>query len=233
MKAQRLDKIIKPMSLTSVRCEKCGRGLKHKDSKGLRKWCKRCIDIYRRKNALQPETAERMILDTAEPLYANACIENIDENIRNKLSCLKDSDDVYLFGNPGVGKTYILAALIRRYIYEGYICRRINFDDFCVELRSTMSPASKKTEWDLIEPLKCVDKLFIDDLGLHGRQETDYAYTTLYSILNKRQERVLSTFISSNKNLKRLEQAFDARIASRLRAAITIEIKGHDRRAKG
>jgi len=218
--------------LTTCKCDKCGNGLKHKDRTGIRKWCKRCIDIYYRKNRLTPQLAEAVIFDTVEPLYADARLENVDESIRKKLSSVEDGDDVFFYGNPGVGKTYIMAALIRRFIYEGYRCRRINFDDFCVELRSTMSPASRKTEWELIEPLKRVDKLFIDDLGLRSKQETDYAYTTLYSILNKRQERVLSTFLSSNKDLKRLEQAFDTRIASRLRAAVLIEIKGQDRRTE-
>jgi DNA replication protein DnaC len=93
-----------------------------------------------------------------------------------------------------------------------------------------MSPASTKTEWDLIDPLKDVDKLFIDDLGLRVKQETDFSYVTLYSILNKRQERRLPTFISSNKSIEKLGQSFDARIASRLSAAVSIEITGCDRR---
>jgi DNA replication protein DnaC len=93
-----------------------------------------------------------------------------------------------------------------------------------------MSPASKKTEWDLIEPLKDLDKLFIDDLGIRAKQETDFSYVTLYSILNKRQERQLPTFLSSNKTVAQLGQSFDARIASRLSAALIIEMTGEDRR---
>jgi DNA replication protein DnaC len=123
-----------------------------------------------------------------------------------------------------------MAALIRHYIYEGFEVERINFDDFCVQVRSTMSPASKKTEWDLIEPLKDLDKLFIDDLGIRAKQETDFSYVTLYSILNKRQERQLPTFLSSNKTVAQLGQSFDARIASRLSAALIIEMTGEDRR---
>jgi DNA replication protein DnaC len=121
-------------------------------------------------------------------------------------------------------------------VYEGFECLRISFDDFCVLLRSAMSVAAsppgraRLTEWDIIEPLKCVNKLFIDDLGLRGKPESGFAYTTLYSILNKRQERLLATFISSNKDIERLELAFNSRIASRLRAAIIIEMKGQDRR---
>ena len=93
-----------------------------------------------------------------------------------------------------------------------------------------MSPATKKTEWDLIEPLKKVDMLFVDDLGLRSKRETEYAYITLYSILNKRQERLLPTFICSNKDLDRLRESFDDRIVSRLQTAVIIRMDGQDKR---
>ena len=135
-----------------------------------------------------------------------------------------------MFGSVGIGKTYAMAALLRHYVNGGYECGRINFDDFCVQVRSTMSSASKQTEWQLIEPLKQIDKLFIDDLGLRGGQETNFVYVTLFSILNGRQERMLPTFISTNKTIEQLGQSFDARIASRLRTALVIEMTGKDRR---
>lgn len=228
-----LGKIVEHMSRSSAkpeRCEKCGFNLKYRDATSVRKWCKRCINVYYRKINMTAETAEEIIIRQVEPLYADACLQNVDEPIRQRLLRLVDGQDVFICGPPGVGKTYCFAALIRHYVYEGFECLRISFDDFCVLLRSAMSAAARLTEWDIIKPLKCVDKLFIDDLGLRGKPESDFAYTTLYSILNKRQERLLATFISSNKDIERLELAFDSRIASRLRAAIIIEMKGQDKR---
>lgn len=216
----------------SAKCEKCGFGHKHTDSTGLRKWCKRCIDVHHRKEALTPEGAECRILALVEPLYADATLETLDAGIRDKLLNLAYGQDVFMYGPVGTGKTHAMAALLRHYVYEGYNCQRINFDDFCVEIRSTMSPAATQTEWDLIEPLKAIDRLFIDDLGLRSKQETDFSYVTLYSILNKRQERLLPTFISSNKDIDKLGQQFDARVASRLRTAEIIELKGEDRRLR-
>jgi len=174
--------------------------------------------------------AERRILKLVGSLYLDAKLDDLDEQVREKLLALGNGQDVFMFGPVGTGKTHAMAALIRHYTYEGFQVERINFDDFCAQVRSTMSPVSRKTEWDLIEPLKEVDKLFIDDLGLRAKQETDFSYVTLYSILNKRQERRLTTFISSNKSIEQLGQSFDARVASRLRTALLIEFTGQDRR---
>jgi len=217
----------------SFKCEKCKVRPKVRINGELRKWCERCVHIYNRMvtREYSIENTELTIATYVEPLYSNATIMDFDDKIRQQVARLGDND-LFLFGPVGTGKTHLMAALLRLYYFQGYTCSKINFDDFCVQVRSTMSPASKKTEWDMIEPLKNDDLLVIDDLGLRAKMETDFAYVTLYSILNKRQERMLPTFISSNKSIEQLGQTFDARIASRLRTAVVIEMKGKDRRKK-
>jgi DNA replication protein DnaC len=166
-------------------------------------------------------------------LYLDVKLDDLDKyhpQLREKLLALEPGQDVFMFGPVGVGKTYAMAALLKHFVYEGFECKRMNFDDFCVQIRSTMGPASKQTEYELIEPLKQADKLFIDDLGLRSKQESDFVYITLFSILNKRQERMLPTFISTNKSIEQLGQSFDSRIASRLQTALIIEMTGQDRR---
>jgi DNA replication protein DnaC len=218
-----------PQLNSSVKCEKCKRRPKYRDNEGLRKWCKRCIDIYYRAEKMTDEKLERELSNLVEPLYVNAQLSDFDEEIQKIVTSLGDND-MFFWGTVGTGKTYLMAAVLRHYYKLGYTCARINFDDFCVLIRSSMTNASKVTEWDLIEPLKNVDILAIDDLGLRSKLETDFAYVTLYSLLNKRQEKMLPTIISSNKSIEQLGQAFDARIASRLQLAIKIQMTGKDRR---
>ena len=231
MEARRIGTILDvPANTSDSRCESCGYGLKQRDHTGVRAWCKRCIEVWERQQHLTERKAEGLIVKQVGGLYLDAKLDDLKDEVREKLLALQMGQDVFMFGPVGTGKTYAMAALIRHYVYRGHECERINFDDFCVQVRSTMSPASTKTEWDLIKPLKDVDKLFVDDLGLRGKQETDFSYVTLYSILNKRQERRLPTFVSSNKTIEQLGQSFDARIASRLSAAVVIEMSGQDRR---
>lgn len=176
------------------------------------------------------ERIEKTVIELVEPLYANATMDDIESVIRERLRERKTWQDIFLWGLPGRGKTYTMAALIRAYVSNGYECRRISFDDFCCLIRSTMNPSSKETEWETVKPYKEVDMLFIDDLGLRSDPESHFVYYTLYSVLNKRQERLLPTFISSNKSIEYLERSFDSRIASRLKTAIVIELIGKDRR---
>ncbi len=211
------------------RCENCGYGLKHRD----KKWCLRCIDVYGRRTVIPyAKNAEKIIEALVGFRYIEAKIEDLPEEIQTALPELKSRQDIYLYGEVGTGKTYAMAALIRQSIYEGYECERINFDSFCVKIRSTFAPAAKETTWELTQKLKDIDKLFIDDLGLRSEMESQFVYSTFYDLLNNRQERMLPTYISSNKTIEQLGQTFDARIASRLRTALVIEIKGEDRRTR-
>lgn len=162
--------------------------------------------------------------------YWQANLSDVDPAVRDVLSGARSDQDIFIYGSVGTGKTYTISALLRTYSYLGFTCRKICFDEFCVQLRSTMSAASRQTERDFTEPLKQVDKLFIDDLGLRSKRETDFAYITLYQILDKRQQRLLPTIIVSNKTVAQLARHFDARIASRLSTAVVIEFTGRDRR---
>ncbi len=141
--------------------------------------------------------------------------------------------DIYLYGGLGVGKTYAMAALLKEKLFSGHTCDSVNFDLFCSKVRSTWAKGSKITESELIAQMSNVDSLFIDDLGLRTKQESDFAYVTLFSILNNRQADRLPTYFTSNKDIQTLSQTFDGRIASRLGTATIIQMTGHDRRQKG
>ena len=211
--------------LSDKKCETCGL---RPVAAGAKRLCKRCIEVYKRRESRKPS---RIILDLAEQVgeaYMEACLGDVD--IADDL--LKADGDIFLWGDVGVGKTWAMAALLKHYLCDGFVCRRVNFDDFCCRVRATMNNHSHKTEYDLVKSLVDVDKLFIDDIGLRSKQETDFAYVTFYSILNKRQERMLPTYISTNKSIDQLAHSFDQRIASRLGQGTVIEMKGEDRRGQ-
>ena len=198
----------------------------------------RCIGVYERKAQRSTDAAERLIIKLVGSVYSFANFDNFegeDTALRDELLSLRQSQDVFMYGSVGSGKTYAMAALLRHFVYEGYDCQKINFDDFCVQVRSTFSAASKQTEQEMTQPLKEIDKLFVDDLGLRANTESDFAYVTLYSIIEKRQANGLPIYICSNKNIETLCKTFDYRIASRIgrEETKTIRLDGADRRKKG
>ena len=230
-------------SLVSDKCEKCGIRVKQvgrmemnyktcKKERPVSKYCTRCIRILRNAKVLEdyPERILFLLRGLVEDKYIGAELSHIPEEYRKPIIDLAPDDDLFLWGGVGIGKTYAMAALIKDYLCNGFDVERINFDNFCCRVRSTFNKTSKITENDLITKMTDVDKLFIDDLGLRSEQETNFAYATLYSIFNKRQERGLPTLITTNKSIDDLASSFDIRIASRLASAVSIEMIGDDRR---
>lgn len=188
--------------------------------------CSYCSGIALRKAELKPQYIINKYIAVVGEAYINAELAGVE--IADKL--LAAAGDIFLWGNVGVGKTWAMAALVKHFLCEGFNCEKINLDEFCREIRATMNSHGGKTEDDLIKGLVEVDKLVIDDIGLRSKLETDFVYGIFYSILDKRQERKLSTYLSSNKSTADLASTFDMRIESRLSTATIIEMSGPDRR---
>jgi len=216
--------------ILSDKCEKCGVNIKAGSGSEQKKWCHDCIALYRRMQNLSPGKVAKRFVELVGEKFIDADIKNLDENHRDKL--VNASGDVYLWGSVGTGKTYAMAAMVKKLLCEGFECECINFDIFCCKVRSTMNKGSKQSEQQLIDKMVDVNKLFIDDMGLRSKQETDFAYVTFYAILNSRQNRLRPTYISTNKSLQQLSEGFDARILSRLddKSVTVIEMSGKDRR---
>ena len=140
---------------------------------------------------------------------------------------------VLLWGTPGSGKTYAMAALIKKFLAEGFMVKRIHYEVLCLRLRDTFNPKATGTEWGIIEPLLVCDKLFIEDLGVTrsiGEKETDFSLRTFLVLLDIRQEQMKPTFITTNKSLENLQKSFDKRIGDRLRIFDIFQMKDESRR---
>jgi len=217
-------------NIISDKCETCGIRPKAVVDGKARKGCTRCMELYHRPMTMNKSSTANTLIENLGFAYVDAEIDHIDAKYKDAM--LNAKSDIYLYGPVGVGKTYAMAALFKHKVFSGNKCQRINFDEFCCRVRSTMNHNSKKTEYELVSELIGLDCLFIDDIGLRSKQETDFAYVTFYTILNKRQESSLPTYITTNKSIKQLASGFDSRIASRLNTATIIEMNGQDRRIK-
>jgi len=162
---------------------------------------------------------EKTLLEVVPERYIEAEMDDISDKLRADLE--KDiNTGVLMWGSPGVGKTYSMAALAKKYISEGFLVKRVHYETLCLQLRDTYNPKATQIEWQIIEPLLNCDKLFIEDVGTTksiGVQESDFSLRTFLVLLDMRLERCRPTFITSNKTVENLAKSFDERIGDRLR----------------
>src|SRR5690606_1629186 len=132
------------------------------------------------------------------------------------------------YKNPGTGKSHlavaILNALIKNY---GVYGRFIVVKDLLDEIRNTFNKDAEYTKKELVEAVKTVDVLVLDDIGVEAPKP--FVKEELYSILNQRMIHKKPTLFTSNCNYDELE--LDKRNISRIKAmTYPVYLPGDDNR---
>ena len=114
---------------------------------------------------------------------------------------------LYIFGNPGVGKTHLIAAMANALIEMEVEIRYLVTSSLLDSLRATHdAPASenKISESAIIDDLGSAQLLFLDDIGVE--RYTAWALEKLYQIINQRYLHKLPTVFTSNLPINNLEE---------------------------
>lgn len=146
----------------------------------------------------------------------------INDEIKDLVKKSFDEDKgIFLYGNTGVGKTYILNALANA---KNVSVR--NFTETLVEFRDAMQ---KGCYYEKIKDTIAEDYLFIDDIG--SETLSNYVVEFLYIIVNGRYENMKRTVLATNLSINEFEDRYGDRILSRLgEMCVFKEMKGDDRR---
>ena len=128
--------------------------------------------------------------------YLNDFIKDFDAK--------KNVKGLYLHGNFGCGKTYLVAACFNELAKKNYKSAIIFWPEFLRDLKASFQSDFKEK----YEKIKKVPLLLIDDIGaeattLWGRDEI------LCPLLQYRMEEHLVTFFTSNLDIKELEKHFE------------------------
>lgn len=216
-------------------CENCHKRKKQLEYRTLQKWCKVC-ETKSLRNRWTEDKLESYIVRITDPLFRNARLEDLSEALQKEVAQLPDDKGLLLWGKQGVGKSYAMAAIMRKFILEGFDVQQISYEMLCLQIRDTYKSGSTKTELDVIKPLIKADKLFIEDVGatvFREEQEREFSRRTFLVVLDRRLRECKPIFITTNKSVEELGKSFDARIASRLQEICTIiQLSGKDRRAQ-
>lgn len=139
-------------------------------------------------------------------------------------------DNLLLIGNTGTGKTHVSTAIAKAVISQGFdvlydsaqnIINDFENDKFRSGYHPTEPVSNKYLECDL---------LIIDDLG--AEFVSQFSVSALYNLINTRQNKGLSTLISTNLSATELAGKYEGRIYSRIIGAdyIVLRFEGSDRR---
>lgn len=106
-----------------------------------------------------------------------------------------------LIGPPGIGKTHIAVAVLRRVIARMAV-RGLYCDTRALlrDIRSTYNPSINSAEMDVLRPVMEAELLVLDDLG--AERLTDWVEETMNLIVNTRyNERRLTIFTSNHEDI--------------------------------
>ena len=173
---------------------------------------------YKKKDIEKNKYKENLNLFDVPKVLKEAKIKDIytDDNSRteaikyilNYIENYKDKDlkGLYLHGNFGTGKTYLIAALFNELAKKGERSAIIYFPEFLRSLKASFknSDPEEATFSDKYEYIKRIPFLLIDDIGAEnvtawGRDEI------LGTLLQYRANENLPTFFTSNLNIEELE----------------------------
>ena len=127
----------------------------------------------------------------------------------------KRTENLLLFGAPGLGKTHLSAAIAREVSDKGY---SVVYDTAAhvferFESQKFSRAGDEELDSDVERILSC-DLLILDDLGTE--MTTSFVQSALYQIINTRLMERKSTIISSNLSPEKIAQRYSPQIASRL-----------------
>jgi DNA replication protein DnaC len=154
-----------------------------------------------------------------------------------------------LMGPSGVGKTHLAVAALKDLIRRGHAGLFCDYRELLKEIQASYNPASESTEMGILEPIRTVEILVLDDLG--ASKPSDWVRDIVGIVLNARYNERRTTIITTNYydnpaaegEATRLpsgklvmptrEDSLDQRIGSRMRSRLfemcrTVEITAQD-----
>jgi DNA replication protein DnaC len=99
-------------------------------------------------------------------------------------------------GPSGVGKTHLAVAALKELIKRGHGGLFCDYRELLKEIQASYNPASQTTEMGILEPIRTVEILVLDDLG--ASKPSDWVRDVVGIILNARYNERLTTIITTN-----------------------------------
>ena len=215
-----------------IHCKVCGEPLEVKYDNGKTFNCV-CSCYEKQKQMEEENERKQQLINKIDELrkksllgkrFANASFNNISkEHNKNYLEacgrclnyCNKSQEmlangyGMYIYGSCGGGKTYLTACMINELTNKLHTVICTNFNEISRELRNSYANNSDINENEIINEIKNVDFLFIDDFGteiVKKYGEDSWLQEKMYDIINSRYNDLKPVIFSSNYSIEELKQ---------------------------
>jgi len=167
--------------------------------------CSRCLNRFR--------TALRKIHAHVPRKYLNASVSYIrDIALREKLTTfvtnINKQNGLFIYGEPGTGKTYVLCAVLSELLKKGLSAKYVTCSDLISEIQRGWY--DDRCYDDVVAPKVDVDVLAIDDMRLNL---TDKGTQALEDFLKKRNDEGKLCLVASRVSLGDLESLLGDKIS--------------------
>ncbi len=145
-------------------------------------------------------TFENCNLGDNTPDYKKACSICADY-CKNAKRNLKEGKGLYIFGEPGVGKTYLTACVANKLLQSNYSVLFSNEAQISAMVKCTYKYNSTENEDDVINKIASMDFLIIDDFGTEkffSNGENTWFQNIIYQIINRRYNDLKPIIFTSN-----------------------------------
>lgn len=124
----------------------------------------------------------------------------------------RNSKNIFMRGNTGLGKTHLSMAIARQVIENGFGVIYCSTPDIVSKIES--EHFGKIEDGNTLNVLNECDLLILDDLGTEF--QTSFTRTTVYNIINSRLIINKPTIINTNLDFEELEKIYSPRLVSRI-----------------
>lgn len=123
------------------------------------------------------------------------------------------AENLLFFGSPGLGKTFLSAAIAREVSAAGFSVVYDSATRIFRQFEAEKFDREEGADRDVSRVLRC-DLLILDDLGTEMR--TAFTISALYQIVNTRLIERRATILNTNKAPEELSELYSPQIASRI-----------------
>lgn len=134
---------------------------------------------------------------------------------------------IFMMGATGLGKTHLSLSMARELIDKGFCVVYVSVPELIRKLLDEQINKNVDNTMSLV--LSC-DLLILDDLG--AENTTDWCVSTLYEIINTRQNHSLPMIINTNLTHRELTELYHDRLTSRMMSMRSLFFFGKDNRVK-